>query len=299
MTLAAQESGNLGSGSLEGRVALVTGAGRGIGRAIAIAMARAGATLIINDLPGGAGAAETLSLIRDVGRTGIVIPADVSSHADVDRLFERAVEEFGQIDLLVNNACRGVGDARWSLFDPDPETTVAAMPVEWWHKTIDACLSSAFYCSRAAVRFMVPAGRGGKIINIGSIHGLLTTPKFSPYAVAKAGIAMLTKGLAVELAPWKINVNCIAPGAIASEDPASPMVPEGVEGYRRRIPWGARGTPDDIADVAVFLASDAARYITGQTLYVDGGYSVDGTLPEFRQYIHPVPPADPDLPRDV
>jgi NAD(P)-dependent dehydrogenase (short-subunit alcohol dehydrogenase family) len=234
-----------------------------------------------------------------LGRNGIVIPADVSSHGDVDRLFDEAMAAFGQIDLLVNNACRGVGDARWSLFDPDPGITVAEMPIEWWQKTIDACLSSAFYCSRAAVRYMAPAGRGGKIISIGSIHGLLTTPKFSPYAVAKAGITMLTKGLAVELAPWKINVNCIAPGAIASEDPAHPMVPEGVEGYRRRIPWGARGTPEDIADVAVFLASDAARYITGQTLYVDGGYSVDGTLPEFRQYVHPVPPADPDRPRDA
>jgi NAD(P)-dependent dehydrogenase (short-subunit alcohol dehydrogenase family) len=288
-----------GGPGLTGKVALVTGSARGIGRAIALALAREGAAVAVNDLPGNERIAETLGLIRDLGGDGIAVPADVSMADDAERMVGETVAGLGRIDILVNNACRGYGDAARGLFAPDPETTVASMPVEWWQKTLDACLSSAFYCARAAVQRMVPAGQGGKIINIGSIHGLLTTPKFVPYEVAKAGIAMLTKGLAVELAPWKINVNCIAPGAIASEDPAHPMVPEGVEGYRRRIPWGARGTPEDIADVAVFLASDASRYITGQTIYVDGGYSVDGTLPEFRQYVHPVPPADPDRPRDA
>jgi 3-oxoacyl-[acyl-carrier protein] reductase len=146
---------------LRNKVALVTGSARGIGRAIAIALAADGADVVVNDLTAGEESDETLRHIERRGRRGIAVAADVSRYPDVERLVDRAIAEFGRIDILVNNACRGPGDDRWSAFTPDPETTVADMPLEWWHQTLDNCLGSAFYCARAVVPHMIRAGRGG------------------------------------------------------------------------------------------------------------------------------------------
>jgi NAD(P)-dependent dehydrogenase (short-subunit alcohol dehydrogenase family) len=254
--------------SLAGRVALVTGGSRGIGRGIAIRLAGAGADVAIIYHPGESVAAGGLPEIEALGRRSWLFPADVAEHAEVERTVASIFERTGRIDILVNNA--GDGGNYWGPFHE--------MEPALWDRLLRVNLSSAFYVSREVVRGMTARqARVRRIINIGSIQGLITNPwgKISSYQPAKAGLAMLTKCLAAELGPAETTVNCVAPGAIETEamlDPTRYGDPGAdSEAFARRIPLGRRGSVAEVADLVLFLASDAASYITGQTIYIDGG----------------------------
>lgn len=269
---------------LSGKVALVTGAGKGIGKASALALAEAGADVVVNDFKDMAGAEAVAGQIKDMGRKAVAVQCNVGNSSQVREMARRAVAEMGKVDVLVNNAGIYVRH----------EGGIAGLPDEAWQQVLDVNLSGVFYCCREVVPDMIRRRQGGKIVNISSVQALLAHFEASAYQPAKAGVVALTKCLAVELAPHKINVNAIGPGAIASEGMGATLGPEIIEAYRRRIPWGARGYTKDIGNVVLFLASEASRYMTGQTLYVDGGYLVDSTPTDLKKYDHPVMPDDPD-----
>ncbi len=240
---------------LSNRVALVTGSGRGIGRAIALKLAEVGATVVVNDINEVAqGVAEE---IRATGRQSLAALADVSSSEDVTRLVETAVSTFGKVDILVNNA----GISRDQL--------LIRMSDEDWDRVININLKSVFLCTRAVLRHMLKQ-RWGRIISIASIVGLVGNPGQANYASAKAGIIGFTKTIAKEVASRGITVNAIAPGFIDTE-----MTQRLGESQRqellKRIPLGYLGSPCDVAEAVAFLASEEARYITGQVISVDGG----------------------------
>lgn len=265
------------------KVALITGAGSGIGKATAIEMANEGARIAVSDInPNSARA--TTAMIRQAGGEAQPLPCDVSDFNSVEAMVSRACNVFGGIDILVNNAAIDIRKPGGFL----------GLTVEEWQRTLNVNLSGPFYCCRAVLPDMIERKQGGKIINISSVQAMVAHFGASGYQPAKGGLTMLTKSLAVEFAPYKINVNEIAPGAIATEGLGQNSGPEVIQAYRRRIPLGARGYPRDVATVAVFLASEASRYITGQVLVVDGGYLADSTPTDGKDYFHPVPPDDPD-----
>jgi len=241
--------------SLDGRIALVTGSGRGIGRAIALKLAGDGATLVVNDLNEAAEA--VAEEIRSVGGKAQAILADVSSSSEVTRLVEQAVEKFGRIDILVNNA----GIARDQL--------ILRMSDEDWDKVINVDLRSVFLCTRAVLKYMVRE-RWGRIVSIASIVGIAGNRGQANYASAKAGIIGFTRTVSREVGSRGITANAIAPGFIDTE--MTRMIGEKWrEELKERIPAGYLGTPDDVAQAVRFLASEEARYISGQVLCVDGG----------------------------
>ena len=265
------------------KIALITGAGSGIGRASALALAEIGADIVVNDVDG-ASAASVVQEVQDRGRRAVAQEVSVADHEAVERMVDEVWESFGPIDILVNNA------GTFIRHDGDFST----IPLETWHGMLDVNLHGVFYCTRAALRHMIPRKAGGKIINISSILAAAAHFETTSYHVSKAGINALTRGLAVDLAPYKINVNAIGPGAIATEGLGSTLGEDVITAYRTSIPWGARGWPRDIGNVVAFLASDEARYITGQVIYVDGGYLADSTPEGVKTVFHPVPPDDPD-----
>ncbi|MEW6752712.1 MAG: 3-oxoacyl-ACP reductase FabG [Candidatus Latescibacterota bacterium] len=269
---------------LSGKIALVTGAGSGIGRASAVALARAGADVVVNDIDGER-AARVAATVQARGRRALWRVASVADPAAVAAMVDAAWEELGPIDILVNNA---------GIYVPH-EGGLETLPLEAWHAILDVNLHGVFHCTQAVLRRMLPRRAGGRIINISSILSQAAHFSASSYHVSKAGVNALTRSLAVDLAPHKITVNAIGPGAIASEGLGASLGEEVVRAYRRRIPYGARGRPEDIAHAVVFLASPEARYITGQFLAVDGGYLADSTPEDLRPQHHPVPPDDPDL----
>ena len=242
---------------LANRVAIVTGSGRGIGQAIALKLAEVGATVVVNDInDGGQGVAEE---IQATGRQSLAVPADVSSSEDVSKMVEIAVSTYGKIDILVNNA----GISRDQL--------LIRMSDEDWDRVININLKSVFLCTRAAVRHMLKE-RWGRIISISSIVGLVGNQGQANYASAKAGIIGFSKTIAKEIASRGITANAIAPGFIDTE--MTKRLPESQrQELLKRIPLGYLGSPNDIAEAVAFLASEEARYITGQVLGVDGGMS--------------------------
>lgn len=242
---------------LAGKTALVTGASRGIGRAIALKLAEAGANVVVNYAGSEAAAAETVALIKELGRDAIMVRANVSQTEEVNEMFKSALDHFGAIDILVNNA----GITRDNL--------LMRMKEDEWDDVIATNLKGVFNCVKAATRPMMKQ-RSGKIINITSVVGVLGNPGQANYVAAKAGVIGLTKTAARELATRGITVNAVAPGFIDTEMTA--VLPEDVKASMMgQIPLGRLGQTEDIASVVLFLASDAANYMTGQTLHVDGG----------------------------
>jgi len=249
---------------LKGQVALITGASSGIGRATAVAMAREGALVGVNYLKNKKGAEEAVEAIREAGGEALAIGADVTSQQGVYSLVAAVRRQWGPINILVNNA----GDliARRTLTD---------MTEEYWDQIMDLNLKSAFLCTQAVWEEMA-ASKSGCIINVTSIAGRNGGgPGAAAYAAAKGGLLTYTKGLAKELAPYGIRVNGIAPGVIATPYHERHSPPETMARMIATIPLGRAGTAEEIADVILFLASPAARYILGETVEVNGGQLMD------------------------
>ena len=247
---------------LKYKVALVTGASRGIGRAIALAFAREGADVVLNCSASVKSADEVAQEIKRLGQRAMVIQADVANKADVDEMVKKVVAEFGKIDILVNNAGMAVVGASAEL-----EESV-------WRRGIDVLLNGVFFCSQAAGKEMIKR-RSGKIINITSINGIGAFPERACYGSAKAGVTQLTRTLGCEWAKYNINVNAIAPGYVRThlvEDLAEKGKID-IEELATRTPLGRLAKCEEIADAVVFLASEESKYIEGQTIVVDGGWS--------------------------
>ncbi len=240
--------------SLAGKVALVTGAAKRIGRSVALRLASEGADVVVNYRGSKREAEEVADQIRAMGRRAVAVQADVARRADVTELFAAAEKEFGRLDILVNNA----GMFFSAKFEELTE--------EQWDTILDANLKSQFLCSQAAAPMLRRAGNG-RIINFASLGGLLAWPAYTHYCVSKAGVIMLTRCLARALAP-EITVNAIAPGTISFPGDA----PELAEDFIRRAPLHRTGGPQDIEDAVVFLAQSA--FVTGQVIVVDGGRSL-------------------------
>lgn len=242
---------------LDGRHALVTGASRGIGRAIALHLAAEGAAVALN-FAGNVAAAEAVRKeIEGAGGKAILVPADVADETAATEMVEKTIEAFGAIDILVNNA----GITRDGL--------LLRMKEEDWDAVLNTNLKGVFHCSKAAAKFMMKK-RYGRIVNMASVVGLVGNSCQANYAAAKAGVIGFTKALAKELAGRGITVNAIAPGFIRSD--MTDVLPDTVkETMLAGIPLGRAGEPEDVAKAALFLASDQAAYITGQVLTVDGG----------------------------
>lgn len=243
---------------LAGKVGIVTGAGKGIGRAITLGYAREGAAVVLVDRcaePAG----ELLQQIRKAGGKALLVQADVANIAEHDRLIEAAVREFGRLDILVNNA--GV-EFHEGVLEARPET---------WERTISVNLRGAYFLSCKAAPVMKSAGYG-KIINISSVHDTQPLTERAIYSISKGGVAMMTKSLALELAEYGIHVNAISPGAILTDiNRESLSNSSRRERLISRIPLKRIGKPEDIVGAAVFLASSDSDYVTGSTIYVDGG----------------------------
>ena len=242
---------------VDNKVALITGASRGIGRATALELAKAGAKIVINYAGNAAAAQEVLKAIQEMGGQAIAVQANIAVAAEVDELIQKAVEAFGSIDILVNNA----GITR--------DTLLMRMKEADWDAVLDTNLKGVFLCTKAVAKLMMKQ-RSGKIINMTSVVGLTGNAGQANYAAAKAGVVGFTKSMAKELGSRGITVNAVAPGFIATD--MTEVLPDSVkEQMTSTIPLGRPGTPSDVAKAVLFLCSDAAAYITGQTLNVDGG----------------------------
>ena len=242
---------------LEGKVALVTGASRGIGRAIALALASEGASIVINYAGSAASAEAVKAEVEALGQKAVCIQADISSMSAATEMVEAAVKEFGRVDILVNNA----GITRDGL--------LMRMKEEDWDAVLSTNLKGVFNCSKACIKYMMKQ-RAGRIISISSVVGVMGNAGQANYAAAKAGVIGFTKSVAKEVASRGITANAIAPGFIQT-DMTKALPEKVVEAMQAGIPLGRLGDPEDIAKAVVFLASDDASYITGQTLHVDGG----------------------------
>ena len=254
---------------LENKNALITGGANGIGRATAIRFAEEGANLAVADR-NLAAAEKVAGEVQKLGRKAIAIEVDTSDEHKVDAMVARTVRELGGLDILV--AAAGVSHARYGEEGRGDPAPLSAKPLADWRKVLSINLDGVFLCDRAVAREMVKAGKGGRIINIASGAAKLPTPGFGEYAVSKAGVWMLSKVLAVELAPSKITVNAIGPGFINTPMTAEIQKATGLmKQLLDRVPLGNIGEPVDVANTALFLASEEGRYYTGSILHPDGG----------------------------
>jgi len=247
--------------TLAGKIALVTGAARGIGRGIAEVFAGAGADVAIIDIDGGRAAQETAESLRAQGRRAVVVTADVARRQQVEPMFDQVWSTLGPIDILVNNA--GI------------ETIVPFLELtdEQWTRLVDTNLRGAWLCSQVYCRRALAEGRRGSIVNIGSIQAAKALPGRTHYAPTKLGLEALTRNMSAEMTPQGIRVNCIHPGLIDTDMTAWVMKdPALLPGVLAQISMGRAGQPREIGMVAAFLASDAASYVTGQSIFVDGGW---------------------------
>lgn len=256
--------------ALKDQPALVTGASSGIGRAVALALAEAGAPVVVNYASGQEAAEAVVARIRGAGGEAIAIQADVSREDQVEAMFERAIAEYGTLHITVCNA----GLQR--------DAPLHGMTLEQWQTVIDVNLTGQFLCARAAVREYLRRGvvdgvsvSAGKLIHMSSVHEVIPWAGHANYAASKGGVLMLMKSLAQELAPSRIRVNGIAPGAIRTRiNAAAWRAPEEHAELMQLVPYQRIGEPIDIARAAVWLASDASDYITGASLFVDGGMAL-------------------------
>jgi NAD(P)-dependent dehydrogenase (short-subunit alcohol dehydrogenase family) len=247
---------------VDGKVAIVTGAGSGLGKSIALALAAAGADLVVTELPGRVSDAHaTARLVRNEGRVVLPVTLDVTSMKSIQRMVARVLRQFGRIDILINNA--GINIAKMALDVTEQD----------WDRVLDVNLKGVFFCSQLVGREMIKR-RSGKIINMASQNGVIGYYQRAAYCSSKAGVVNLTRVLAIEWAPHHINVNAIGPTFILT--PLTQKLFRDKQFSRevlRRIPLGRLGKPEDVAGAAVFLASAAADMITGHTLLVDGGWT--------------------------
>lgn len=242
------------------KVAIVTGSSQGIGQAIAVRLARDGINVAIDYHTHDEGANETLRQVEAAGAKGVVIKADLSVVAEINNLVDQTVKTLGPVDMLVNNA--GI-EKRKDFWEVSESEYDAVMNVN---------LKGVFFATQQVVRHLQSENRGGKIINISSVHEELPFPHFASYCMSKGGLKMMTRDLAIELAPFGITINSVAPGAI--ETPINKTLlndPPKLKALLENIPLKRLGQPNDVADIVAFLASDKASYITGTTIFVDGG----------------------------
>ncbi len=245
---------------LDNKVAIITGAATGIGQAIAITMAREGASVVVDYVGKPGTADDTVHQIQSAGGKVLAVEADVSQPDQVANLIGSAVSTFGKLDVFVNNA--GI----------EYKHPITEFPLDQWNRIIAVNLTGPFLCMQAAAKQMMTQGGAGRIINISSVHQDLPMPTNAPYCASKGGLRMLMRTVAVELGPHGITVNNIGPGAVYTPIDADIQAnPEMERALMAEIPVGRWGQPVEIANLAVFLASDDAAYITGSTYYIDGG----------------------------
>jgi len=250
-------------GLLDSKVAIVTGSDSGIGRAIAIQFAQEGASVVINYAHAQDKAEQVRQIIEQNKGQALVIQADVSQYQQAIGLIAQTVEHFNRLDIMVNNAGMEIHSAFLDVSE------------EQWDRVLGVDLKGAFFCAQAAAREMVKRKTAGRIINISSVHEDIAMPKNAPYCCAKGGIRMMTRTISIELAPYNITVNNIAPGAIHTPIDADVEAdPEKLAALLAEIPLHRMGQPEEIAKLALYLASDAAAYVTGSTYVIDGGLSV-------------------------
>jgi glucose 1-dehydrogenase len=246
---------------LQGQVALITGAGRGIGRATALALARAGVRVAVNDLDPRAAADTAAEISRADGRA-LALPGDVAAQETVEGLVAAAVEAFGRLDIAVANAYYSAREPFWTA------------DMGRFRRTIDVTMWGAFYALRAAARQMVEQGNGGSIVVIGSPHAVFAVPEAMAYNMAKAAVEHMARTAALELAVHRVRVNVIQPGWIDTPGEREHATEEEIKRAARKLPWKRLGLPEEIARGVVFLCEPGSDYITGSTLAIDGGITL-------------------------
>ena len=252
--------------NLENKVAIVTGSSRGIGRGCAIEMAKVGADVVVTYRTHPEEAQEVAGIIRQMGREALVMKLDVADRQAVEEMVQTTVDKFGKINILVNNAAITI------------RKPFLEMPIEDMAHVLNVSLWGVFHCSQVAARVMVKQGQGGKIILISSVHAFIPYGTSLPYNTAKAGINHMGYTMATELAPHHINVNVIEPGWIDTPGERELATEEELKEAGEKLPWGRLGSIGEIGKAAAFLASDAADYITGACLRVDGGFWLPPSL---------------------
>ena len=252
---------------LENKVAIVTGAGAGIGYAVASEFAKEGAKIVIAELRPEKGNVAAEKIGKETSAEIKSVPTDVRNEEDIINMISETVKQFGRVDILINNAARIL------------QKPVIEMTTEEYEDIMRNNATSVVICCREAAKQMIKQGNGGKIVNFSSIHAMISEPNCSAYTAAKGAIEAFSRTLASELAPYKINVNCIEPGATYSELTTPMYTKPVIDALFKRVPMKEIAQPEWIARGVVFLASDDSRYMTGEVIVMDGGYRMDGSLP--------------------